>query len=538
MLQLLSATWPGGAALSFLHVHAEPLSFAIGYFAALAASVLTLYWAMRVLGRLSPRALLGGETTATSVLPDAGPRSRFGMPDSRWVLAAAVLGALAAIVAGMVLPSSYAAGCFFVSGALLLTACLAAVQYGLKRWRGDSSPEPTLTRLGIRNASRNAVRSVLTVGLLAAASFVIVAVEAFHQEADEHFASKTGGSGGFALYAEGAAPIYEDLNDVLIRRRYDLYTKDMPRVECFYACRVQPGDDASCLNLFKPLRPRVMGVPNRLIQRGGFGFSASLAETPEEKANPWLLLLKEKTDNALPAIIDATTAEHILKVSLGETIDVPNDRGEPVKLRIVALLRESIFQSEILVSDATFLSLYPRQTGFSFILIDTSPAEPSTLPALEQEFNDRLGKMGLEVQTTASRLQGYLNVENTYLFTFQMLGGLGLVLGAAGLAIVLLRGVWERRAELALLQALGFRRSELAWLVLVENAFLLILGLAAGTASALLAVAPHLFGTGSHVLWLHIAILLLIVLSVGLLSTALAVASTLRTPVLTALRRE
>ena len=46
----------------------------------------------------------------------------------------------------------------------------------------------------------------------------------------------------------------------------------------------------------------------------------------------------------------------------------------------------------------------------------------------------------------------------------------------AGLAIVLLRGVWERRAELALLQALGFRSGQLAWLVLAENAFLLVLG--------------------------------------------------------------
>ena len=77
-----------------------------------------------------------------------------------------------------------------------------------------------------------------------------------------------------------------------------------------------------------------------------------------------------------------------------------------------------------------------------------------------------------------------------------------------GLAIVLLRGVWERRAELALLQALGFRSGQLAWLVLAENAFLLVLGLAAGTVSALLAVAPHLVGMGAQVLWLRIAVLL------------------------------
>ena len=90
----------------------------------------------------------------------------------------------------------------------------------------------------------------------------------------------------------------------------------------------------------------------------------------------------------------------------------------------------------------------------------------------------------------------------------------------------------------ALLLALGFRTGQLAWLVLAENAFLLALGLAAGTVSALLAVAPHLVGAGAQVLWLRIAGLLVVVLAVGLLSATLAVWSTLKTPVLTALRRE
>src|SRR4029077_13345081 len=129
-----------------------------------------------------------------------------------------------------------------------------------------------------------------------------------------------------------------------------------------------------------------------------------------------------------------------------------------------------------------------------------------------------LDDFGLDLDTPASRLQGYLAVENTYPATLQALGGLGLLLRAVGLALVLLRGVWERRAELALLLALGFRSGQLAWLVLAENALLLALGLAAGTVSALLAVAPHLVCAGARVLWLRIAGLLVVVLVVGLVS--------------------
>ena len=49
----------------------------------------------------------------------------------------------------------------------------------------------------------------------------------------------------------------------------------------------------------------------------------------------------------------------------------------------------------------------------------------------------------MEVNKTADKLAAYLSVENTYLTTFQALGGLGLVLGSLGLAVVLLRSIWE-----------------------------------------------------------------------------------------------
>ena len=105
-----------------------------------------------------------------------------------------------------------------------------------------------------------------------------------------------------------------------------------------------------------------------------------------------------------------------------------------------------------------------------------------------------------------------------------------------GLAIVLLRNVIERRGELATLRAFGFRRSRLAWLVLVENAFLLSVGVAVGSVAALLAVAPNL--AGEHVHWSALGITLGSVWIVGMLSSVMAVRGTLSTPLLPALKAE
>ena len=60
--------------------------------------------------------------------------------------------------------------------------------------------------------------------------------------------------------------------------------------------RLLPGDDASCLNLYEPRQPRIVGVPREFIDRGRFAFQSSLDRNDEELANPWLLLRRQHDD--------------------------------------------------------------------------------------------------------------------------------------------------------------------------------------------------------------------------------------------------
>ena len=187
------------------------------------------------------------------------------------------------------------------------------------------------------------------------------------------------------------------------------------------------------------------------------------------------------------------------------------------------------------MSEANFLKLYPANEGYSFFLIATPPGQAG---AVQDDLQAALGDRGFEVTPSARRLQAYLAVENMYLSTFQALGGMGLLLGTLGLAVVLIRSVWERRGELALLRALGYRHRALGWLLLSENGFLLLLGLGIGAVTALLAVAPHLTGGQGAIPWPELLGMLAGVLVIGLAAAALALAATLRAPLVPALRRE
>jgi ABC-type antimicrobial peptide transport system permease subunit len=554
LVRFLAVIWPGGTLRSFLRPYFDhPLSLAIGFGASLAVSVLTIAWAVRALGRVPPSALLAGQTTTERLAGDR-PRPRW----SKWIAVACLLGAIGlALGSRFVRDQEARAGTFFGSGLLLLVAFLATMTAWMRssRQRTVEGNGPwSVARLGVRNAARHPVRSLLTAGLLASAAFLIVAVEAFRRAADVGDTSPASPSGGFALLAESDLPLFEDLNsdkgrremETELERRYQAAgldaaaakqqtrsAMDLLRQTTIYAFRVRAGDDASCLNLYQPRRPRLLGVPQSLIERGGFVFARTAAANAAERENPWLIL--DRDERLVPVFGEQNTVVWMLKKGLGEDVEVPTDKTGPQTLRIDGLLQDSVFQSGLLLSEKQFLRLYPAQEGYQFFLID-APAgrEREVKELLETALADR----GFEVTPTAQRLESFLAVENTYLSTFQALGGLGLILGSLGLAVVLLRGVWERRGELALLRALGYRRGTLGWLVLAENGFLLLLGLAAGTATALLAVAPHLESGQGSVPWTRLAALLSLALVVGLAAGAVAVASTLRAALVPALRRE
>jgi ABC-type antimicrobial peptide transport system permease subunit len=165
-------------------------------------------------------------------------------------------------------------------------------------------------------------------------------------------------------------------------------------------------------------------------------------------------------------------------------------------------------------------------------------ARPERTQAVGRAWERTLGDYGLVAEESGQRLARFLVVQNTYLSTFQNLGGLGLLLGTFGLAAVQLRNVLERRGELALLRATGFRRRRLAELVMLENGLLLCGGVGCGVLAALVAVWPHLIFGRAAIPWTSLAGTLALVLAAGLVAGLAAVRATLAAPLPAALREE
>jgi ABC-type antimicrobial peptide transport system permease subunit len=231
---------------------------------------------------------------------------------------------------------------------------------------------------------------------------------------------------------------------------------------------------------------------------------------------------------------EQNTAMWMLKTAVGGIVKVPDDSGNEISLKIVGTFADSPFQSELIMSDENFVRLFPKQDGYRMFLIAVPPGEEN---AAARELELGLRRNGFLATPTKQRVAAYQAVIGAYLSTFQLLGGFGLLLGVLGLAVVLLRGVWERLGELALLRAVGYRTRALQFLVLAENAALLLIGISIGVLAALASVAPHL-AQGASVPWARLAGMLALVIVVGLGVASAATAGILRVPVIPALRRE
>ena len=542
MIYGLKTWWVKAIGTKFLVVSVQPLSLMIGFVISCLVAGFSVWRAFGQLQAVSVRGLLGGQAHPEVTLRDADKVHR--RTAQRFLISgilAVVL--LAGSLAGLIPdtpglgPLSWRTVAFFLGGMSSLVAGLSALGWWLDCDHGQAvrgNGFLGLARLSLRNASRNRSRSVLTVWLIASATFLIVAVAAGQRNPARETPEKFSGNGGFTLVAESSQPIVFDLNTAAGRSKLNLtdvaaeaiWKEAQPKI---YPFRVKAGDEASCLNIYQTQLPTVLGAPRELITRGGFRFVGM------SQSNPWTVLDEKPESGAVPVLGDMNTLMYSLHKGVGVKLGVPSDQDPQHQLQIAGMFDGAVFQGVLVASEERFLEVFPEQTGFQYFLIEVAPEHAAKLSTL---LETRLETFGFDAERVADRLADFLAVQNTYLSTFQTLGGLGLLLGTLGLGAVMLRNVLERRSEIALLKSIGFTNKQTSILVLCENSVLLMWGLTVGTISALLAMLPHLLSIGGDFPWDDAATMLVAVAVAGTVAALAAVGSAVRLPTLETLRRE
>jgi ABC-type antimicrobial peptide transport system permease subunit len=515
LLYGLRTWWRGAVGTDLLALHISAASLAGGAIGGMIVAWLCVLLTLRSLRKSTPRDLLSGQR-GISAEPHRETRL---LSSIAWV---GIVGGIAMLIASFAHAIAESEG-FFGAGSLLLIGGICSAWVRLRRPTRDVD---TVTGLGVRNAGYRPGRSVLSIALISSAVFLVIALDAFRRPTVSATDPKSG-AGGFPLMAESQLPLLWDPNTASGRENLNIAAVSGVK---FYPFRLRPGEDSSCLNLYEPRSPRILGARRDFITLARFAFTTTLAKSEDAKQNPWLLLQGATEGGAIPAIADANSITYVLHRKVGDTFTIDAGTGREVKLKLVGALDDSILQSEIVISEENFVRAFPAEQGFRFFLLD---APTSATAPLEQALSD----YGFDAVSTPEKLEAFHRVENTYLSTFQALGGLGLLLGTLGLGAVLARNVIERRKELALLRAVGYRPEHLRRIVIAENLYVVLEGTVIGLIAALVATLQPLLGRG-HAPGFSFAVLLLAVPLAGLVASLGAVRSVVRAPLLETLRSE
>ncbi len=501
MIYGLQTWWLPAIGTPFMSLHISGWSLLIGALIALSVVIVSIYVTVRRLGNATTVSLLAGNTDFSEQSGADGRHVPSVLRGLRWLVPVGAIGV----------------GCWVSDPvARLLLVALGGLWIGatvFDTWGRSARQSRPLSRLRFarRNAARQSGRSKTCVTTISIACCIVVAVGANRHDAPPETP--------YAFVAESVLPIHANLNTP--DGRFELGFSDdesaLLNASSVVPFRVLPGEDVSCLNLYQPQKPQILGAVDALLPAD---LRALLAQAPAAHGK-------------VRAIGDENSLRWILHHDPSEDFLVEDEFGRSQRLEL-ATVTDSLFQSQLVIAESNFTRYFPSSSGYQFFLIKTPAAlRAETAAALERT----LRNYGFDLTPASVRLANYRAVENTYISTFQSLGGLGVLLGTFGLALVLFRNIMERRGELATLRAFGFRRSLLSQVLFLESSFLLTVGLCIGVVVGLSAI----FISHGHLPafpWRSLTITLLSIFGFGIIANGVAVAVALRSPLLATLKSE
>ena len=345
----------------------------------------------------------------------------------------------------------------------------------------------------------NRKKAILLISFLAVGIFLVLSTGLNRKDLTKNVEEASSGTGGHDFFAETSLPVLVDLNATEGQFEFGLENEKLK----FIQFRVLAGDDASCLNLNRVSRPRLLGFdPTDFDNRQAFSFTTRTDDL--DTGHPWLSLNETLADGLIPAIADQTVIKWGLGKSVGDTLIYKSEAGHEVALKLIGGLANSIFQGNVLIAEKHFLKHFPSVSGSQLFLISGENND--------KVLQSSMRNYGLEIEPAKDRLLKFYQVENTYLNIFLQLGALGLLIGTIGLGIVILRSLMEQRTELAILRASGYSKKRLFLIILSEHLLMVVTAILIGTIPSIISAIPSLSSELYQELIDWIAYLALIVL--------------------------
>ncbi len=215
------------------------------------------------------------------------------------------------------------------------------------------------------------------------------------------------------------------------------------------------------------------------------------------------------------------------QVNLGDQVTMRDAvTGQTASLTVIGVVSTSFYDGADHVFIARSLSdrMFGNRSSSDLLFVSTAPGTDND--ALAGTINGRYVANGGSATSFHQLVNDQFSIQNQFLTLIRGYVALGLLVGIAGLGVVMVRAVRERRREVGVLRALGFSSVAVRRAFLAESSFIALEGIFIGLVLALVTawrlVNSGSFGSGTNfsVPWGQLAILVVVTYIASLLATA------------------
>ena len=235
------------------------------------------------------------------------------------------------------------------------------------------------------------------------------------------------------------------------------------------------------------------GVDNFLIRSNQYEFYRHLPWIVDEATGARVDLIDRRdvwlslSLNRSLAIVDRNAAgpdqfdpdENRLRVEPGDRIRVFDPAGRSVNLTVVGVLEQALqFTSGVFVDQSVVRETFPPEERYTAYFFQVAPGRD--VRALRADLERVYFPWGLETIDIREEIGQVFDAAQQVLTLMQAYLAIGLLVGIAGLAVVTLRAVVERRQQIGAMRAIGFTRRMVLSVFLIEIALVAVLGVGIG----------------------------------------------------------
>jgi len=226
------------------------------------------------------------------------------------------------------------------------------------------------------------------------------------------------------------------------------------------------------------LRYPLLGVDDEFLATNAFTFQKLLPAYDSGEA-AWQAV----RENHSLVVVDGSVLgvefgpPAVFTADLGDTLTFRGKDNRTVNKTVIGVLDTTVMQG--VYTYGRHLAEEYEVSGPTFFLLGTASGVDGDRAAreLEREFLP----YGMQTTVMKTVVQEIIRVMNQFFNLFEAFMALGLVIGIAGLGIITIRSVHERRQEIGMLRAIGFRQRDVLSSFLIETSFVAVLGIVIGT---------------------------------------------------------